>query len=109
MDKLAKQTPIYYAARRGHIDMCKLLIDKGTDITLLDLSNKTVVEYAKKAKFTELAEYLSSELKKVREANKAAEDPDKKSRRSRDDMIKDNRQPYKIVFCNEKGEVKDVS
>jgi len=25
-DKLAGQTPLYYAARRGHLSMCKLLI-----------------------------------------------------------------------------------
>jgi hypothetical protein len=59
IDKLAKQTPIYYAARRGHMEMCQLLIEKGADITILDMSNKTVVEYAKKAKFLEVADYLA--------------------------------------------------
>lgn len=54
MDKLAKQSPIYYAARRGHLEMCRLLIEKGAELTHLDMSNKTVLEYAKKAKYTEL-------------------------------------------------------
>ena len=52
--------------------MCKLLIEKGADLTLLDMANKTVVEYAKKAKYHELADFLSGELKKVRELNKGA-------------------------------------
>ena len=60
VDKLAQQTPIYYSARRGHFDMTKLLLEKGADLTYVDSTNKTVVEYAKKAKFLELAEYLSN-------------------------------------------------
>lgn len=43
VDKLAKQTPIYYAARKGHFEMSKLLFDKGSDLTHLDSTNKTVV------------------------------------------------------------------
>jgi hypothetical protein len=41
------------------MEMCQLLIEKGADITILDMSNKTVVEYAKKAKFLEVADYLA--------------------------------------------------
>ncbi len=26
VDKLAKQTPLFYAARKGHLEMCKALI-----------------------------------------------------------------------------------
>ena len=42
-DNLAGQTPLYYAARRGHLELCKLLIEKGADVTLLDNSGKTAV------------------------------------------------------------------
>lgn len=52
VDKLAKQTPLYYAARKGHLDMCKALIEKGADVNHLDSSNKSAIEYAKKAKCT---------------------------------------------------------
>lgn len=63
VDKLAAQTAIYYAARRGHLDMCKLLLEKGADITHHDSSRKTAVEYAKRAKYIDVAEYLDKELK----------------------------------------------
>lgn len=51
-DKLAGQTPLYYASRRGHLEMCKLLIEKGANVTHLDTHNKTAIEYARRAKFT---------------------------------------------------------
>jgi len=51
VDKLAHQTPLFYAARHGHLEMCKILIEKGADPTHCDSSNKTAAEYAKKAKF----------------------------------------------------------
>lgn len=50
-DKLAGQTPLYYAARRGHLQMCKLLVEKGADVSHTDVTNKSPAEYAKKAKF----------------------------------------------------------
>jgi len=70
VDKLAKQTPLYYAARKGHLDMCKALIEKGSDVNHLDSNSKAAVEYAKKFKFQEVADYLTSEAKKVKEINK---------------------------------------
>jgi hypothetical protein len=39
--------------------MCKTLIEKGADITHMDIHQKSAAEYAKKAKFTEVSEYLS--------------------------------------------------
>ena len=30
------QNPIYYAAREGHLNLCELLFEKGTDINLED-------------------------------------------------------------------------
>lgn len=51
VDKLAKQTALYYAARKGHLGMCKALIEKGCDINHMDSSNKSAIEYAKKFKF----------------------------------------------------------
>ena len=48
-DELAGQTPLFYAAKEGHVDMCKLLIESGADLTITDTSNKTALYYAKKA------------------------------------------------------------
>lgn len=42
----------------------------GLDPTIPDDNNKLATEYAKKAKFTEIADYLASEVKKVRELQK---------------------------------------
>lgn len=58
MDNLAGQTPIYYAARRGHLELCRLLIEKGADVSHTDSTGKTALEYARKAKYAEVAELL---------------------------------------------------
>ncbi len=71
LDKLAKQSPLYYAARKGHLEMAMKLIEKGADVTMTDSSNKTAVEYAKKAKFNEVADYLAGELRKIKEVSKS--------------------------------------
>lgn len=60
VDKLAKQTPLYYAVRKGHIQICKELVEKGCDVSHHDSNNKTAAEYAKKFKYQEVADYLSS-------------------------------------------------
>ena len=41
VDNLSKQSPLYYAARKGHLEMAKLLVEKGADVAMLDLNNKT--------------------------------------------------------------------
>jgi ankyrin repeat protein len=56
-DKLAGQTPLYYA---GQLEMAQLLVEKGADVTLVDLSNKTAVEYQRKMKQLDVAEYLAN-------------------------------------------------
>ena len=60
VDELAKQTPLYYAARKGHLNMCKALIEKGCNIMHTDLNKKTAADYAKKHKFNDISEYLTS-------------------------------------------------
>ena len=82
--------------------MTKLLLEKGADLTDVDSSNKTVVEYAKKAKFLELAEYLGNELKKLKDQNKATnfvEEVNQKGRRGKEDVSKESKQTYKLVYC----------
>jgi hypothetical protein len=39
--------------------MCKLLVEKGADVSHTDVTNKSPAEYAKKAKFVEVCEYLN--------------------------------------------------
>lgn len=40
------QNPIYYAARDGHLDLCELLVEKGTDVNLEDKYGQTCIFYA---------------------------------------------------------------
>lgn len=51
--------------------MAMKLIEKGADVTMTDATNKTAVEYAKKAKFNEVADYLAGELRKIKEVSKS--------------------------------------
>lgn len=70
MDNLAGQTPLYYSARRGHLEACRALLEKGADVAHTDNNGKTAVEFARKAKYTEVADFLAGELRRVREVNK---------------------------------------
>lgn len=40
--------------------MAALLVEKGADVTHTDSSNKTAADYAKKAKFNDVADYLGN-------------------------------------------------
>ncbi len=53
--------------------MASLLLSRGADIGFLDANNKTAVEYARKAKFYELGDFLNAELKRVKEVSKSEE------------------------------------
>lgn len=123
VDKLALQTPLYYAARKGHLEMCKLLIEKGADLTHLDSNGKMAIEYAKKAKFMDVADYLGAELKKIREQSRVGnshnQSPEESNaaerlKKKKDESIVNvnrniNKQAFKIVYMNEKGETRDLS
>ena len=117
VDKLAKQTPLYYAARKGHLEMCKELIDKGCDVNHHDSNNKTAVEYAKKARFMEVVELLSAEVKKTKEIAKVQNQSVQESsqnetsrRRKKPNMtLNMNKNTYKITVMNENGDLHDLT
>ena len=46
--------------------MCKLLVEKGADVTVVNNQGKNVVEIAKKNKHQELIDFLSSETKRIK-------------------------------------------
>jgi ankyrin repeat protein len=99
VDKLVGQTPLYYAGRRGHLDMCRLLIERGSNPAHLDSNGKTAVEYARRAKFLETAEYLNAELKRSRDGKQSNSEDQRRKEEG-----KEPKQTYKLVFLNEKGE-----
>ena len=81
--------------------MASLLLERGADITLLDSYNKTAVEYARKAKFMELADFLNAQLKKIKDASKS-EEPERKPAqpRRKEEVVKEGRSTYKLVHLN---------
>jgi ankyrin repeat protein len=112
-DNLAGQTPLYYAARRGHLEMCRVLVEKGADVSHLDSSNKTAAEYAKKSKHYDIAEYLVNEIKRTKDIkfslpSQSREESNLEKRKKKEDQ-KNIRQTYKIVFLNEKGQARDLT
>jgi ankyrin repeat protein len=66
VDKITSQTALFYSAREGHLEMCKLLIEAGCDISHQDSSHKTAAFYAKKFGKNEVYEYLTNELQKIK-------------------------------------------
>jgi uncharacterized protein len=60
-----KTTPIMMAARGGHILTVKLLLDEGADATLKNELGMTAIDFAEKYNHTDIAEGLTSRLKKA--------------------------------------------
>ena len=97
--------------------MSKLLVEKGADVAHLDHQNKTAVDIARKLKNTDVAEYLSNELKRLREINKSVQisqsveesNIEKKSINKKKEEHKPSRQTYKIVQYSEKGDPEDLT
>ncbi len=46
--------------------MAKILVEKGGEVYHLDSSNKTAADIARKAKQTDVADYLAAELRRYR-------------------------------------------
>lgn len=111
---MADQTPLYYSARKGHLEMTKCLIEKGADVSHVDSNGKSAIDFAKKSKFHEVAEYLSGEYKRIKDVNKyslASESIEQSldKRKKKEESQKNTKQTYKIVFLNDNGEPHDLT
>lgn len=60
-----KTTPLMMAARAGHILTVKLLLDEGADATLKNELGMTAIDFAEKHNHKDIAEGLTSRLKKA--------------------------------------------
>ncbi|RZI42787.1 ankyrin repeat domain-containing protein [Herbaspirillum sp. HC18] len=60
-----KTTPIMMAARGGHILTVKLLLDEGADVTLKNELDMTAIDFARKFGHDDIADGLTSRLKKM--------------------------------------------
>jgi uncharacterized protein len=60
-----KTTPLMMAARGGHILTVKLLLDEGADATLKNELGMNAIDFAEKYEFRDIAEGLTSRLKKA--------------------------------------------
>lgn len=74
VDRIAQQTPLFYAAREGHLEMCKILIEAGCDLAHQDSSHKTAQHYSKKSGKPEVLEYLTSEYQSLKDQRKILTD-----------------------------------
>ena len=56
------RTPLHIAAAKGHLEMCKIIIDKVSDINPRDDDNKTPFLTAVKNGHKELARFIAGKL-----------------------------------------------
>jgi len=47
-DQIAQQTPLFYAAIEGHLEMCKILVEGGCDVSITDANGKMASQIAKR-------------------------------------------------------------
>lgn len=57
------QTPLFYAASKGHMDACIVLLEAGARADILDSRTKTVADIARAAQHYELADFLDVVIK----------------------------------------------
>ena len=53
------QTPLFYAAREGKLEVCKLLVEKGVDVDHMDNRKQIALHFAKKFKRDDVVDYLT--------------------------------------------------
>lgn len=49
--KMQGRTPLHYAAACSRVDVCALLLDRGSEASQKDLAGKTAIEYAREKRF----------------------------------------------------------
>ena len=79
VDRIAQQTPLFYAAREGNLEMCRILIDAGCDLAHQDLSHKMASHYAKKYNKNEVYDYFSNEYQNLKDQKKIVTDSKQES------------------------------
>lgn len=57
------ETPLFYAVRRGKFDNCRLLIEKGADISIQNNEGKTAYDVAVELGYEECIKILESEMR----------------------------------------------
>lgn len=107
-DKL-NQTPLFYAAREGHLEACKALVEGGCDPNSLDFKRQTALVYAQKNKKDEVIEYLTSLGVVPAPPEKREEKAPRKQEIFQPKKISEKTMSnYKLVFTNDCLESRDV-
>lgn len=70
IDKIAGQTALFYAAKEGNLDMCKVLVESGCDLTITDTAGKMASHMARKHNKQEVFDYLSAEYQILKDQRK---------------------------------------
>ena len=65
----SNQTPLHVAAREGHLEIVKFLVESGADIFSKDNANQTPVVWAKRCRNTLVEDFLSQFENSVESSN----------------------------------------
>lgn len=55
-------TPLIWAVDRGHVPVCRLLLESGADPTIPDIDGVTPLEYAETCEHVEIIELLQKTI-----------------------------------------------
>ena len=69
------QNPIYYSAREGHYNLCRLFIEKGSNINLEDKFGQTCIFYAIRQGHYNIVEYLIKNGANINKMDKKRQTP----------------------------------
>jgi hypothetical protein len=106
------QTCLFYAAGAGHLEMCRLFVDYGVNVQLLDRNRERAINYARKngsTRFVDhphVVDYLNNcktEIRKIKEERRQESSQNTTERRRKKEVT---RNEYMLVYTNENGETR---
>ena len=69
------QNPIYYCAREGHLNLCQLLVEKGSNVNLEDKFGQTCIYYAIRQGHYNIVEFLIKNGANINKIDKKRQTP----------------------------------
>lgn len=117
-DKIAGQTALFYGAKEGNLDMCKVLVESGCDLSIQDSSGKMASHMARKHNRQEVFEYLTAEYQILKDQKKLSLDGDshqnldksgKNHKKKKEGQLSQNTVTYRLYRSDNIGNANEVT
>lgn len=118
IDKIAGQTALFYAAKEGNLDMCKVLVESGCDLTIQDASGKMASHMARKHNKQEVFDYLTAQYQILKDQKKISlegeshqnlEKSGKNHKKKKDIQFPQNTTTFRLYRSDNSGNASEIT